>query len=395
MKSIIILRFDKNYFYFIINLLSFIIIYRYDEMCKKQYIYELAILISILICVICLIIKKKSIVNESNSISNIESEKTETGLIVYKKNIKKNIDFEIKKGHYIIILIYIVFNIIPFLRGTKIIEIKFLRFLSNTIFLGIIFTGLFIKQNIYNHHLLSIIILLLIMFVYPDFIDSIKQKGLLLKNILCTLTYYISRGVMRKYINYIMLIEYIDPFYISIIDECSVLLKNILSYIYAYFFLSSKDANEVYFKELNLNEFNKFSFLIWFILYYISIIIYPIFDILTSYYYTPYHQCLIDILGNFLNTFIIQIENKLKNEKKEEKDNFIHNAIIAIINIFFACVLAEIIILNFCNLNKNTKIEIEKRGIAETKTNEFSTNLNITDDKDSNNISENLLYYEE
>jgi hypothetical protein len=192
-----------------------------------------------------------------------------------------------------------------------------------------------------------------------------------------------------------MLIEYIDPFYISIIDECSVLLKNILSYIYAYFFLSSKDANEVYFKELNLNEFNKFSFLIWFILYYISIIIYPIFDILTSYYYTPYHQCLIDILGNFLNTFIIQIENKLKNEKKEEKDNFIHNAIIAIINIFFACVLAEIIILNFCNLNKNTKIEIEKRGIAETKTNEFSTNLNITDDKDSNNISENLLYYEE
>jgi hypothetical protein len=149
------------------------------------------------------------------------------------------------------------------------------------------------------------------MFVYPDFIDSIKQKGLLLKNLLCTLTYYISRGVMRKYINYIMLIEYIDPFYISIIDECSVLLKNILSYIYAYFFLSSKDANEVYFKELNLNEFNKFSFLIWFILYYISIIIYPIFDILTSYYYTPYHQCLIDILGNFLNTFIIQKYIKL------------------------------------------------------------------------------------
>ena len=394
MKSLIALTFDKNYAYFMINLVSFIVIYRYEVMWRKRYIYESANLISILVSLICMIIKKNAIIIEKNSISKIKAAKTEKGMIIYEKKIHNNYDIKVKKGHIYIILIYILFNIVPFLRDTKIIEIKFLRFLSNTIFLGIIITGLFMKQNIYNHHLISIIALFLMMFIYPDFIDSIKENGVL-KNILGTLTYYISRGAMRRYFNYLMLNEYIDPFYISIIDVSIVLFKNILSYIYAYSFLTSEEAKKVYLKELNLDDFTQLSFLIGFILYYISIIINPIFDILTSYYYTPFHQCLVDILGSFLNTFIIQIEKRILNDEKDrqETDIFIQNTIIAIINVFFSGVLAEIIILNFCDLNKNTKREIEKRGIYETNLTEFFTNLNITEDRNTtHNYSENLLY---
>ncbi len=391
MKSLITLRFDKNYAYFLINLVSFILIYKYEVMCKKRYVYELANLISILVSLICLIIKKNAIIIERNINWNIETERTEKGLIIYKKKIQNNYDIKVKKGHIYIILIYILFNIVPFLRDTKIIEIKFLRFLSNTIFLGIIITGLFMKQNIYNHHLISIIALFLMMFIYPDFIDSIKENGVL-NNILGTLTYYISRGAMRRYFNYLMLNEYIDPFYISIIDVSIVLFKNILSYIYAYSFLTSEEAKKVYLKEFDLDDFTQLSFLIGFILYYISIIINPIFDILTSYYYTAFHQCLVDILGSFLNTFIIQIEKRIFDDKEniQETDIFIQNAIIAIINVFFSGVLAEIIILNFCDLNKNTKREIEKRGIYETNINELVSNFsrtNITQDRNTNDFS--------
>ena len=394
-RPLITLRFDKNFVYFMINLATFILIYRYDGKCKKGYVYELANLISILVSLICMIIKKNAIIIEKNSISKIKAAKTEKGMIIYEKKIHNNYDIKVKKGHIYIILIYILFNIVPFLRDTKIIEIKFLRFLSNTIFLGIIITGLFMKQNIYNHHLISIIALFLMMFIYPDFIDSIKENGVL-KNILGTLTYYISRGAMRRYFNYLMLNEYIDPFYISIIDVSIVLFKNILSYIYAYSFLTSEEAKKVYLKELNLDDFTQLSFLIGFILYYISIIINPIFDILTSYYYTPFHQCLVDILGSFLNTFIIQIEKRILNDEKDrqETDIFIQNTIIAIINVFFSGVLAEIIILNFCDLNKNTKREIEKRGIYETNINELASNFsrtNITQDRNTNDFSESSI----
>ena len=390
MKFLISFRFDNNYFFFLINLISFILIYRYDEKCKKAYVYELANLISILVSLICIIIKKNSAINEKNVISKISRQTGDT-LIIYEKTKKKIFNIEFTKGHFIIILIYIFFNIIPFIRGAKIYEIKFLRFLSNTIFLGVFIISIFMKENIYRHHLLSMLSLFLIMFLYPDFIESVKKEGLFI-NILGTSTYYISRGAMRKYFNYLMLVEYIDPFYISIIDVSAVLLKNIISYIYAYFALNTEDANKVYLKELDLNEFYNSTFLIGFILYYISIIINPIFDILTSYHYSAYHQCLIDILGSFLNSFIIQIEKRISNdEDKQNTKIFIENTLIAIFNIFFAGVMAEIIILNFFDLNKNTKKEIEKRGISEAIENEINKSFDIKTNRSSNVSTESIV----
>ena len=50
----------------------------------------------------------------------------------------------------------------------------------------------------------------------------------------------------------------------------------------------------------------------------------------------------------------------MKVDYKEFKQIYI---ISYIINIFFSCVVAEIIILNFCDLEKDTKYEIQKRAI--------------------------------
>ena len=79
-------------------------------------------------------------------------------------------------------------------------------------------------------------------------------------------------------------------------------------------------------------------------------IINPIFDILVCYYYTPFHQCVCDILSNFITLFFIR------------NQFIILYLIIGIINLFFSCVSSEIIILQFCDLDKNTKKNISERG---------------------------------
>ena len=72
----------------------------------------------------------------------------------------------------------------------------------------------------------------------------------------------------------------------------------------------------------------------------------PIFDILICYFYSPYHQCVCDIFSSIF---------KVKTFK-------LYDIIIGTSNLFFSCVASEIIILKFCDLDKNTKIEIRKRA---------------------------------
>ena len=46
----------------------------------------------------------------------------------------------------------------------------------------------------------------------------------------------------------------------------------------------------------------------------------------------------------------------------DETNLIFKDLITGILNIFFSCVASEIIILNFCELDKNTKKEIKKRA---------------------------------
>ena len=46
----------------------------------------------------------------------------------------------------------------------------------------------------------------------------------------------------------------------------------------------------------------------------------------------------------------------------DETNLILKDLITGILNIFFSCVASEIIILNFCDLDKNTKKEIKKRA---------------------------------
>ena len=105
------------------------------------------------------------------------------------------------------------------------------------------------------------------------------------------------------------------------------------------------------------------------ILSFIGNITYPIFNILTCYIYSPFHQCISDNFGNYFELMIYDFN--------------IINALIGIINLFFSLVASEIIILKFCDLDKNTKIEIQKRANKEqiiiNECMEISSDENISD----------------
>ena len=314
MKSPIIFNLDKKIKYIIIYLIvSFRILY-FES---KHFLDDLCLLFCFIISLICLYLTNKR--------SKINNE---------IKNKNTNI-----KEYFYIILVYFLLNIIPFLRDISKKDIYLCY--SNITFIGIIIIGFFKKETFFNHQIISLNILFLIMPFSPSFKNNYKTEKIhqFIINSIFSSLYYYSQGILRGYFKYSMENKFISPFFISSINVGMNLIKNILVKVYKYFILN-KEINYFNFKIEGTYEIIK---CILFICCGISI---PIFDILICYFYSPYHQCVCDI---FSNTFL--------------RNSFeLYDIIIGTSNLFFSCVASEIIILKFCDLDKNTKIEIRKRA---------------------------------
>ncbi len=335
MKFPISFSFDKKIIYIIINCISIFFIFRYDKY-TIAFIHDLTLLFSIIISIICLKIRNKylSKYHHKENLENIE---------IITPGYKQYLS---------IIILYLLFSIIPLLNGIKLNkEIRIYSSFSNITFIGIIIVGLN-KNIIYRHQLLSVVILCMVIFFYPNLHEEFNTIHIypFIFNCFYSFLYYYFRGVLRSFLKYNMESLYISPFFISAIDGSINILKNFLVYGY-YYFIANQNKKNLFFKKMFYNKLQDFE-VYSFILYLIFNAIYPIFDILICYFYSPYHQALPDILGNFLNLIL---KGKLSN-------NWIINCIIGIINIFFSGVIAEVIILYFCDLHINTRKEIKKRA---------------------------------
>ena len=368
MRFPIILNFDSKIIYIILVSITVTIIFKYDKQYKKNFFQEIASLTSITISIICLYIRKK----KSNFKENREPEivfkkkETEKGFIIYNSNFKNleseeneseeeedsTIDPCLKEDHYMIILIYLLFNIIPFFNSSQIFQMKIYSFLSNTILIGIILVICYNNVNLYSHQYFSVIILFSSMLFYSFFI----KEEINFVNILISIIYYILTGLLFGYLKYTMEIKFIDPFFIVIIYSTCFMLKNFLVYIY------KKNQNHIF--DFDIQMLKELTFY-W---YFLSLTFHPILNILIGYYYTPYHQTFCEILGNFIYLF-------LKNEDQSIRNIQI---IIGIINLFFSLVASEIVILRFCGLDINTKKEIHERA----KNIEITDSINVTDDSE-------------
>ena len=83
---------------------------------------------------------------------------------------------------------------------------------------------------------------------------------------------------------------------------------------------------------------------------------------MTIYYFSPCHYIIFETIGNILDVSYSIINNGNSFHKNEQISFIILYPII----LFSVLVFNEIIILNFCGLNYNTKIEIMKREKMDT-----------------------------
>ena len=104
-----------------------------------------------------------------------------------------------------------------------------------------------------------------------------------------------------------------------------------------------------------------------------------ILTILTIKYYTPFHLLIILIIG--------KIMMKAKNFFVGYEIKDIINIISLILILIGLLVFIEVIILNFCGIQKNTRDNIEKRGELDILTEEEEDGSSSIDNRNTKSIN--------
>jgi len=329
MKFPIKLNFDHNIKYLLIFLFLKILFSRFISI--NIYIDLIAFIISL----ICFLIRKQYFRNTKKNILAFQITKK------YSKEIKS-----LHKEYFHIIIIYLLLLIIEILIA--IFNLNIYIYFYNFIFIGIRLTSYLRKEKIYKHQKISYFILFFLFgfILFFHFLSHFSTiKNIIISSIVSILYYY-SIGIINGYIKYSMEIKFIDPYFITTVELGFNVIFNLIYESYLCFW---KNQVSFYF-ELGV-WYNIFSDFIWSFIIFLNFL----FNILVIYYYSPYHHCVCRILTYYYNKKIF-FSNLLQS-------NPVINIIFYIINVFFSCVVAEIIILNFCNLDKDTKYQITKRSI--------------------------------
>lgn len=223
----------------------------------------------------------------------------------------------------------------------------------------LIFSIVALKFQIYIHQIIALIIIYICLLIF--LIESIYYRKESFKNITMNILFFASSQLFfctenvlgKKY-----LITYFDNIYlfmfkIGIIGLIAIVLydifieivfddENTYHGIITYFRDLSKSPNKIHFFLLDLLFGFLWQISLW----------------LTIYYFSPLHFIILEVIGECIETILIIIDdNLLKRDgfKTEQKISFY---IIYPFIFFFVFVFYEIIILNFCELNYNTKVQI-------------------------------------
>ena len=220
----------------------------------------------------------------------------------------------------------------------------------------VIFSVIFLKFTVYSHQIVSIIIIAICLLVF--FINTVIYDHLGIIKILDEVIYYTSiQGFycLSNVLGKIYLNKYFDNIYIFLLYVGLISLIPVIIAGIVFLFIDLGEKFQIFqqFKKINIFYF------------FLDIFMTSLFQIglwLTIYYFSPCHYIIFETIGNILDVTytVIKDENYFK---KNEQIFFV--ALYPII-LFIVLVFNEIIILNFCGLNYNTKIEIMKRERLDT-----------------------------
>ena len=285
-----------------------------------------------------------------NSIKNSNGKKKFFSTVNYKQNgvlivydkVKKKRD-TIHNNSKIIILVLIICIIENFIRILESLYLKgnkSYNFESLTL-LMILLLSLFLKLQIYNHHLLVIIISLLLT-IFEIILQSLKTK-----EIISLLIFHLFLGVKLLMDNYVMEKYLVHPLLLFGLFGIIDLIVNVLIFIIVVAFFNKE------YKDIK-SYFNNNNYKI--LIHILIVFLMRLNDIYIIYFYNPIFEV--------FPYFVMQIVVMFFEEKKKDLKFIIITIIFSIFTILNLLIALEIMILKFCGLDKNTKIEIAKRAIV-------------------------------
>ena len=243
----------------------------------------------------------------------------------------------------------------------------------------IVLSMLILKQKLYFHNFVSmgiIAVLLIVLFIMTTV--CIEDKNSIWKSFIYYLFYillFILYDVLKKkYMNMFFNTPYFMMLVIGIFGCVFVLIYDFIA------FLIDNDKEEVAkgFRE-NINDAGKAFALI------LDLIIHFIWNLglwLTIYYLTPCHIFMSEYISEYI--YYIQDVNNPPNPKFYKTHNVVIFSIFAFINFCCCLVFNEVVILNFFNLDYNTKKRIQERQRHESRQTNQAQILLSDDENDAN-----------
>ena len=216
-----------------------------------------------------------------------------------------------------------------------------------------LFSKIILKENIYKHNYFSLIIsiigviFLLIPFCLQISINDIISNILnFINGIFYSLFVVIVKYMIEKYYMHPLKICLLVGIIILFFECIIFLIYSLIKYNNLSYFNDCFDFSKVQ---------NKFAIIIYIILYILFCISLKLLGFLLLFYFSP----TLIIITSMISPFIYWIVQSIKN-KVEILDAVLY-PIGYLILIFSSLIYNEIIILNFCGLNNNTKKFVNQR----------------------------------
>jgi hypothetical protein len=250
----------------------------------------------------------------------------------------------------------------------------------------IILSMVIMKNKIYRHHFVSLVvillnlILLIISFIicFPDCIIQIFIYYYFYSFLFCL---FCILG--KRYLNLYFNSPYKIMLFIGIISLIIIFIFDII--MFSIFDNNDEHINKygIIFGFKNMTNFiSIFAFIFDVIFHFFS----NIGIWMTIYYYTPFHY----IISESISEYLFILYDFILFGRGYKVSDIILYTIIYIINLIFFLVFNEIIILNICGLNYNVKEKIEEREIIDNilalqtlESSYYTNNSIISDDKDN------------
>ena len=240
-----------------------------------------------------------------------------------------------------------------------------------------------LKTSLYRHNLLSLIIILFnLSLTVLSYISYFRIKTILV------IVYYLFNNFLLCLL-YVFGKKYLDSFYVSPYNLILYIgiICSFIFFVYdliVFLIVGDNKDNNIHGIILGFRNNCSFTFVILFILDIIFSFACNIGIWLSIYYFSPFHY----IISELISEYIYYTYDWLFGDSYYKAGNIILYSLIYLINLFLSLVFNEIIILNFCDLDFNTKIKIEQREKKDKILANGDFNLSYNSNSSIKNINE-------